>query len=177
MGHLAYPRRCENLENCRAEAANILDRVYNIITDISLSLNSRYGLADVEPPPSLETYLGLRSLSQDTSIQELLGLLQNQRRWQLGSFLNNIRHRLRRLELQFNPINLGAIKVPLKDEDTPPDLMRHGILDRVMYSLDRHLADLYRYRQDFETEIVKIGAIIAQDRHRFYQEHPHGRAG
>ena len=41
------------------------EQVYNTITDISLSLDSRHGLQDVDPLPGFEIYLSKRSLGQD----------------------------------------------------------------------------------------------------------------
>ena len=52
---LLIDSRCQAVCNCRAQAATLLDRVYNIVTGISISIDSRYGLLDVDPPPSLES--------------------------------------------------------------------------------------------------------------------------
>ena len=53
-----------------------MNRVYNTITEISLSLDSRHGLQDVDPPPSFEGYLSKRSLGQGIFLQELLLVLR-----------------------------------------------------------------------------------------------------
>ena len=72
--------RSRRLWERRSEAANIINRVYNTITDISLSLDSRHGLQDVDLPPSFENYLNKKSLGQEIFLQELLLVLQNQDR-------------------------------------------------------------------------------------------------